>query len=327
MQGEGCALRGNASRLLAGLVVVLVPLAAACTVREEPADASAPVVSELDGLVERIGGRVDPEQGDPRPHEVEAAVAACMEEAGFEYHPQVPPQTPAPRSPERLTREHAELFGYGETIPLAPGVAPSRWAVLAEVPGEQENIDYRARLAPEALEAYWAALDGAAGPDGATSSGGCYGRVMAEVYADLVVPERFRAVETAVRKSWGEIEADPRVEAALETWRACMAEAGLPGLAARHDGHRLVAARADAFPAPSGMPFEEVARAFARELAELQDFEREVALADVGCLGTARFHATWDEVRAEVHALLVETHRADLEAWAAWAEEQREGRA
>lgn len=317
-----------APRALAASAVLLLPALVACTAAPAPDD--DPATSELEALEARIWGRIDPAEGDARLREVEEALAACMADAGFEYHPQVAVEQHVEPVPAVLTREHAEVFGYGETIPLSSGARPSFWAFQGRVLGEQENIDYRAGLSAEAEAAYWAAMNGDLAPEDVEGSGpedrGCYGRAMGEIFADVMVPEAFRSAETALRQSGFAIEADPRVVAAVEGWAGCLADAGFPGLAERHDGHNLVVERANELSAPADMPFEEITEVFAVELAEVQRFEREVALADAACLESTGFRAAWGEVRSEVHARVMATHRDDLEAWATWAEEQRAGR-
>lgn len=283
-------------------------------------------MTELEELETRIWGGID--RIDPRAREAEELIAACMAEVGFEYHPQVP-ASPYPYStPNVMTREHAEVFGYGETIPPAPGVPPARWSAgLGQIPGEQENLDYRAGLSTEVQDAYWLALDGDAAPQDAEPAEmanlGCRGQVMAQVYADVMIPEAFREAETAVRRSRRALEADPSVVVEVGRWFDCMAEAGYPGLEDRRGGVNVVIERANGFPAPGDMTYEEIVEVFADELAELQAFERAVALADAACLDATDFHAAWDAARVQIHDDLVAVHRADLEAWAAWAEEKR----
>lgn len=321
------------------LALLLVPVLVACSTQPRPDPA---ILVELDELETRIWGERDPSGGLGRLREAEQLVAACMAEAGFVYHPQVPDAPPGHPAPDVLTPEHAAEVGYGETIPPAPGVVPNAWARrLGPVAGEQENLDYRAGLSPEALAEYWAALDGAAQHDGAApqdapgaaphaggasqdgAGAGCRPTAMGQVFADVVVPEEFRAAETALRQSRVAVEADARLEAATAQWRACMAEAGHPGLDGHDGGRDLVVPRAAELPAPADMAFEQVAETFPTELAELQAFERAVATADAECLQLAGVYAARDAARAEIQGLVLETFRADLEAWAAWAQEQR----
>lgn len=330
---------GRAYRTARALTVGLGLLAAlaACTSEPEPqrpvgdGSVSERVVTELEAFEARIWGEIDPTEADPRLREAEEAIAACMAETGFEYHPQVPAAQYLYSSPLVMTREHAEQLGYGETIPPAPGVPPSRWSLaLGQVPGERENLDYRASLSAEAQDAYWAALNGDAPPEDADSATpadfGCHGKVMADLYADAVIPEAFRDAETAIRQSWRALETEPRVVAEVERWTECMSEAGYPGLENRRDGVNVVIERANDFPAPSDMAYEELAEAFAAELADLQAFERSVALSDAECLESTDFQAAWDAARSQIHDDIVNVHRADLEVWATWAEEKRAAR-
>jgi|GEM_PF-1839945 len=290
-----------------------------------------PAPSELLAYEARIWGELDSPSGDPRQREAEEGIAVCMAEAGFEYTPEVAPDQHQYSGQIVPTREYAAEFGYGETIAPAPGVTPSRWAFqIGDIPGQAENISYRAGLSAQAEEEYWTAMNGDVEPEDADAAApedfGCRGRVFAEVYADTMVPEAFREAETAIRQSWRDVEAAPRVTVAVDRWIDCMADAGYPGLTDRYGGQGLVNDAANAFPAPGDMPFEEIAEVYATELAEIQDYERTVALTDVACLEDTDFYATWDQVESEIHSRVVETYRDDLEAWATWAEEQREAR-
>jgi len=308
----------------AGLAVVGLVTLGACTAGPpEPAP-----VSELAAYETRIWGDLGGATVDPRQGEAEERIAACMAAAGFEYTPQVDPDRHQYSVPTVLTREHAEAFGYGETIPPAPGVTPGRWALqVGGIPGEAENEEYRSSLSAQAEEEYWVALNGDVAPDEAETAAledfGCHGRAYAEVYADLEVPAAFRDAEAAIRKAGHDVELDPEVSAAVDRWSGCMADAGYPGLVGRHDGVNVVVDAANDLPVPPDMSFDEIAEVYATELAALQDLERTVALTDVACLEDADFVATWDRVKGEIDARVVETYREDLEAWAAWAEELR----
>src|SRR5690606_10472225 len=106
-----------------------------------------------------------------------------------------------------------------------------------------------------------------------SGSGGCLGAVMDEVFADVVVPERFLEAQDALRVVAREVERDARVESAVERWTACMADAGYPGLTSRHGGAELVGDRAAGLELPPELSFAEISEQFASELAELRDFE------------------------------------------------------
>jgi len=314
--------------LLGGLVLAVVVLVAACSAPEpappSPSAPWSPAPSELDAFEDRIFGVSEPGEQDPRPRAAEEGVADCMTDAGFDYHPQVLETRFSYSTPAVMTREHAARSGYGETIEPARGVPPARWAPQGDVPGERANIEYRESLAPEDLDEYWVALLGGESTEGANGGPGCHGLVMAEVYADVVVPEEFRAAQTALHQVGRAIEADPRVTGRVDRWRACMAGAGYPGLEARTDPVLRVSERADALALPAGGPFEEITELHASELAEVQDFERALALTDASCLEEVGFYEVWDEVRTELRDRIALEHRGELEDWAGWAEEHRE---
>ncbi|MDQ2624705.1 MAG: hypothetical protein M3Y20_06045, partial [Actinomycetota bacterium] len=247
------------------VVLALVLALGACARDAAPAPVSPThdgtlATTELDLLEARIrGGRV-PGSVDPRLRVAEERVARCMADAGFEYQPQV---AAAPHTYERpllLTRERAERHGYGDTVPPAEGVPPSRWAFAGPAEGVAENSRYRDSLAAEDLDAYWVAMEGvqtSGGPDG------CQGAVMRELFADVVVPERFHGVQDALRDVAREVERDPRVESAVGRWTACMAAAGYPGLTSRHGGAELVADRAAALDIPPELTFVQISERFA----------------------------------------------------------------
>ena len=301
---------------LAALLLVALALVA-CSRETTPTPVTL-TQTELDVLLERIHGPSGAGGADPRVRVAEEQLAACMAGAGFEYVPQAAELADDYAVPAVLTRQVAERSGYGDTLPPAPGLVPSRWAfdVTAEL---AQNEQYRSSLGPEELEAYWTAFEG---EDGTT---GCLGEVMGEVFADLVLPAELLDAQDALRGAERALEADPRVERAEREWAGCMAAAGHPGLLDRLDAPGLVAERAAALDVPAGTPFSEIEERSGTELAEVQDFERELALLDVGCLESSGFYAAWDEARTELHATFLDTYAADLEAWATWAEEARAG--
>lgn len=322
-------------RLVAAAVAGVLGVTAACSSGTDGGNggsdgASEGQTSELDAYLAAIWGDVDddPSAVDPDVTQEQELIAACMAEAGFEYHPDAGNRGGWSPAPAVLTTEFAREFGYGMTTEASgPGEPPLQWDVpwLTD-PDYVWNSDYLMSLSPDAHEAYLLALNGpeAEDPDDIPpiQEQGCWGRAQAEVYGDTTMPAQFEAVNDEIQAMTRAIVVDPRVVAVQPRWASCMADAGYAGLAAVGDGEGLVNDLANQFGATTGdIPYDEIRAKYPDELAELQRTEVAVAVADTTCREEVGYDEIRDQVQTELEDRIVEMYRSDLEAWAAWAQE------
>lgn len=332
--------------LVAGAVVLLGAALPGCSRPQEVPDAvgpTAPLEAYLDeiwGDREWDPGDGDPDAADPTRLLAEELVAACMAEAGFEYHPMVEMPSYVSISPQPRTVEDAEEFGYGLSIESAgPGTGTGRWAASPqETPAERANREYKESLSPAARMEYELALMGDPGAaleegyDPATD-GGCQGRAYEEA-GRTVRPPEFAEVIEAMDQAFWQAEEDPRVVDARRGWGPCMAEAGYPGLDQFTDARILADSMVSSFRAANAdridlglaeSQYDAIKASVPDELAELQAAERALAVADVTCRETSGYDRVHREVTAEYEQQVVDRYRDELEAWA--ARERAEDRA
>lgn len=307
--------------------------------REDTADA----VNPLDGYLNEIYGEYDPSAPDPDRMRAEELVAACMSGAGFEYYP-VAEQTGVIRFTDaRNTLEFAQEFGYGySTESNGPGTGTMNWPVMPEQSeAERRNTEYRDALSEDAVYEYEAALYGAMVTDPPQEgqdiswdpqSMGCNGVAYDEIYRGSAVAEQFTELNAAINQMWTDVEEDPRIGEALTGWGSCMATAGYPDLSQLIDAENLVNELWNRFNAANGnridpslgeTDYDAVKASIPEELAELQAKEIAVAVADVTCRDEVRYTRIRRDVENEYEQAIVDTYRADLEAWAAAAQAAR----
>ena len=308
------------------MVVVLV--ATACGGGE--AERSPEPTGVLDAYLDEIYESVDAETYVAQHDAVEEYIAACMAEAGFEYRPtKAPPQYTIPE----LTPAYAAEFGYGETTEAyGPDVPPSRFSQMpGDDPAADFNEDYAYGLSADAQEQYWLAMHGAdVGPDGdpearSPEEAGCRSNAFDDVLPHWQIPSEYRALEDAIREEIWWVDEEPRVVATHPAWAECMAEAGYPGLSAVPDAAALVNDRANGSNLSIVMPWAEMKERFADELAAMQQYEIEVAVADAACREESGWYDVRADVLAEAHASILERYRPELDALVEWVRENRPG--
>ena len=296
--------------------------------------------SPLDAYLREVLGEFESDDAyaDPLRAPAEEAVAACMAEAGFEYHPVLEEPTYVTTWRELPhTVEVAEEFGYGYAIEAeGRGTGTARWSVPnQEGQAERANREYRESLSPAARVEYERALMGdpsavlEEGYDEMTD-GGCYSRAYAEI-STLMWPTEFAAVIDAMAEIYAQVESDPRVVEAQRAWRTCMADAGYPDLTQFLDAQLLVDGLITRFLAENAdridrtlaeSEYDAIRASVPTELAELQAAERAVAVADATCRETSGYTRVHDEVTLEYEQDLVDRYRDELEAWVAMVRER-----
>ena len=174
--------RGRAGLVLVALMLALTACSGSADVPDEP-------TSELDAYLNEIGGDVDEASAVPDPNLIveQELIAACMANAGFEYHPDLGNRSYTSPAPMGLTTEHAREFGYGHTTEaFGPGEPPERWRLDSMTdPGMEWNDNYLRTLSADAQAAYLVALHGPEPEDSddlpPLAEQGCWGRAQSEV--------------------------------------------------------------------------------------------------------------------------------------------------
>lgn len=288
------------------LVVSAVALSVSCA--SEPPEAT----SALDGyraLFESRWGDVDEQTLALR---AEEAVAACMGDRGFQYYPdvratEVTANTWAPD-------DHAWVSEYGYGITSTDTEEDPSTTVGDEAGvGDSANDAYRAALSEAASVAYYEALYG---------DEGCH----AVGYAKAFPPMTTDAIDDVFAELDREIDEMSTLPAMVrldEEWAACLADAGHPGLvspaAARSSIEEAAAGISSMAEVEPGV-FETVTDEEAWDT--LVEAERELALADLACRDAVDYDGRQSEIAAEIEADFVRRRRQELDAWAAWYEEQ-----
>ena len=324
---------------------------AGCTGGDDDAPDQATEVpdatEELDSYLDVIFAS---EPGAPNPAAVryEEVLAECMAEAGFEY---VPDRAAGSEGwSVALGMEgpfpEAEDYGYGHSFEGPGGGRPQFWPEVWQSETYQVNEAYRVALSPEAQAAYGLAMDGdfsqyspyweqfmAGELEYDPSRAGCSGRASQEVYPDGAAgPAELEEVKEAVDGMWSRLQEDPRVRETLPAWSACMEDAGYDGMTEIIDAVNRLSALfddwqntyADATPGHTGVTDLDVVKEHIPDaLRELQDAEIALAVADATCREESGYVAGYLEAENDIAQEILDTYRADLDTWVAWAQEQR----
>jgi hypothetical protein len=216
--------------------------------------------------------------------DVEALIAKCMREAGFEYVPvdyaTVRQAMNADKTgPGLSTEEYASTYGYGiSTEPELAGVLTPATIGLGE-----QNVQIFDSLSEEDQDAYQHTLWGentdetfavSLEAEDFSQTGGCTRAAIEQVFNPDELSAAYYNPGDAL------IEQDPRVIAAIASWSDCMREAGFD-----YDSPEEIEPdledRLDAI--LDGADFEELSAPAQADLTELQGEERATAVADLGC--------------------------------------------
>jgi len=214
---------------------------------------------------------------------VEALIATCMSDAGFEYVPvdyaTVRKAMDADKTaPGLTTEEYAATFGYG--ISTQPPAGASNPAIIGL--GEQ-NMQISNSLSEADQDAYNHTLFGentdatfavSLEAEDFSETGGCTRTAIEQVFS----PEELNA--TYYNPGDTLIEQDPRVIAAIAAWSDCMREAGF-NYDSPEEIEEDLRDRLDAV--LKGADFETLSAPAQAELTALQGEERAIAVADLEC--------------------------------------------
>jgi len=275
------------------------------------------------------GTNLSPEERAQRDYELnrqlQELVAQCMQDAGFEYYPEVEQPSANPVSIEWRPddREWVAQYGYGlihtpeADVPAAP-----------VQPRTNPNWEYFSSLGEAEAQAFNEALYGLPIDDEnhvwTWEEMGCSGYAQNATAAaspiDLVVSEEFASLFEALNQLEGDVTLADQRAAIEREWAACMADQGYPGFEARWDAQNQFSTEVDEFlndwweehgEEPTGTP----------EMAEFGRREIDLALADLGCRESVDYQTRLTSVQYEIEARFVAEHRSELEALRAAAEQ------
>jgi len=287
-------------------------------------------VSPLEEYLSIVWGtNLSPEERVLRDNELnrrqQELVAQCMQEAGFEYHPNLDEvsvnQVQLDWRPD--DRDWVAQYGYGlvhnpeadvEATPVYEGTEPNR-----------QYID---SLTEAERDAYFAALYGPTIDDEnyvwTWEDMGCWGFAQHETATanpmDLMTSEEFSPLFEALNQLESDVTLADQRAAVDREWAACMADQGYPGFEARYDAQNQIGAEVEEFlkdwweergEDPTGTP----------EMTALGQREVELALADLTCRESVDYQARINNAQFELETRFVSEHRAELEALRSAAEQ------
>lgn len=310
------------------------------TPEPEPVPEVGPVTAFLSTL--RALTEESDEQIAERMAAVEAVVAQCMAEQGFEYvliefRPRDDDATDAQPPADLDGVELAEQYGYG--IATAP-TDPSSGASVAS-----EWVDLNGPIV-EAMSsaersAYYLALNGV-GQGEAYAQGeepydwtrhGCGARAQQEV-PGAIRPQfdmsAFEALDSDIRAMWGAVADDPRLVPVVEAWSQCMSEAGYPGMTDVDQPREEISAAAEAIwqetygslvvdvstdDYMSSPAYLEAKAETERRLAELAGTEVPLAVADTRCAEETGYWEVHGQATLDTEKAFYAAREGEFEAW------------
>jgi len=237
---------------------------------------------------------------------MQEAIAACMNEAGFEYDPEPFTDTSVVTTSDEHTRESVAETGWGiiptDLTPYEP-----------EPPSSDPNDVYYRSLSASAQAEYDVALHGQP-PEGDSSDRppedmGCWDRARASTeQSSPYTIEGFESLQAEMQRKWEQIQLQPVYVAALEQWSVCMSDAGYPSLTVLDDAMHLVENR-----------FEEEFPGFSYRLddprlPELAAWEREVAVTSFDCEVAAGTTSAVGQACTDWETAFIANHEDELAA-------------
>lgn len=293
---------------------------AACSAPEvDAADPDRPIYP-LDGYLGRLQEAAS-ERFDQELIRIEELTAECMLAQGFDYTP-VPLSQPVTSPADDIeyawhSREFAEVYGYGLTTIDWSGGAPQVEDpndVTVAAMGEAEQQEYFSALYGDGA---WEVADGEW-----LGSAGCAGAAQTEVWAPDSGTRSIEALLEMAEDVMAGVQEEPEVIAAVDRWRACMVEAGHPGLTRADSAYQMVADLHLEVAAEVGgsMAWEGDARGAAideavadRLAAEVSPLEIAIAVADWDCKAESGYAQAEYDATMRLQEEFVETHLAELE--------------
>jgi len=233
---------------------------------------------------------------------VQALIATCMAEAGFEYVPAdvqtVALAQSAVRTEPGMDREdYKKQWGYGVSTRFDNRVkeielGPQNLRIFEDLP-EADQVAYERTLYGEDPDATFAfTFD----EEDLSATGGCTRKAVEQVFT----PEQLK--ETYISPKDILIEADPRIVEADANWVACMQDAGYDGYL---DQDEIIGEFEERFDAlTEGEDPTTLTGARAEELKQMQAEEIAISLADLQCQ-LDHLDSVYREVEIEVYGVPV----------------------
>jgi hypothetical protein len=214
---------------------------------------------------------------------VEAMIATCMGEAGFEYVPvdyaTVRKAMDADKTaPGLTTEEYAATYGYGISTqppggtdsPAVIGLGEQNMRIFNSL-SDADQVAYKNTLFGENTDATFAVTLEA---EDFSETGGCTRSAIEQVFSPKEMGTAYYNPKDAL------IEQDPRVISAVAAWSDCMREAGFD-YDSPEETEEDIKDRLDAI--LDGATPQELSAAGQDQLTQLEGEERAIAVADLEC--------------------------------------------
>ncbi len=273
---------------------------------------------------------------------IEALVAKCMTEEGFEYIPNNPVvETPIPIEdtenkwrPE--DRDWVEKYGYGAVNNpwQEDGNAPEP-VPMPTAPADP-NQEYLESLTEAEQQAYYEALYGKPiepqpGEDDVTydwRNQGCYGYANHEVNGENPWEQQEnKAILDAIQKFYETVQNDPAFAKLDSDWAACMTEAGFGGFAKQGEAqdsiYQLINKYWENVPQTDGEMDPNLGTMKDPEYAKIADQEIPLALADLTCREKTDYRQQQLRIQFAAEEQFIADHKEELDAMKARAEQGR----
>ncbi len=286
------------------------------------ASASQPYIGPLDAFLGTGNGGqpTAAQQADELQtrRDEEQAIASCMQALGFDYVA-VDPSNDGRAQKDALRAmppgEFAAQYGYGistvdfndsavvdpnDTIVNAMTV-PELSAYFHALYGDMVSIDGNGRPTKSKQDAQ----------PPAPGQESCTEKAKIAVFgpqpdADATSSDAFTSLQDAMDAVNDSIHSDPRMDAAMTAWSACMEAKGHPGYTTFTAGRDEVQARADQVVGANKLSEVDPAA-----LSELRAFEVHVATDEYQC--SLPYERAHEVVQTELEQAFIDEHRAELE--------------
>ena len=291
------------------------------------------------------GGDLSPEEQQKKMEEqqakVEALVAQCMADEGFEYTPNTDSGTimsdGGEWEPDK--REWVEKYGYGYVnSPFAEQVE--------ENPAEETtdpNGEYVMSLSESEQTAFYETLYGPTPSEEEMSEdgsyeynweeAGCQGWAQHELEGDdPTQSEEFSELRTKIEELYSTTQDSPELADLNAEWASCMADKGEPGFTKQMDaGQSIMDEQNKIYEAAFGDGSEPVDPESADfedpnespEMKALTEREIELALVDLECREKTSFTKKSLEIQFAIEEKFIAANKADLDAFKAAAEQSK----
>lgn len=292
------------------------------------------------------GGDLSPEEQQKKMEEqqakVEALVAQCMSDEGFEYTPNTDSGTVMSDGGEWEPdkREWVEKYGYGYVnSPFAEQMEENP----SDEEGSDPNSEYVMSLSESEQTAFYETLYGPTPSEDEISEdgsyeykwedAGCQGWAQHEIDGDdPTQAEEFSELRKKIEELYSTAQDSPELADLNAEWASCMADKGEPGFTKQMDaGQSIMDEQNKIYEQAFGDGSEPVDTESADfedpndspEMKALTEREIELALVDLECREKTSFTKKSLEIQFAVEEKFIAANKADLEAFKAAAEQSK----